>query len=327
MTEKARDLLQNFSEGNVVALAKIISIIENRSEGYEDILSKLFLKSSNAYRIGITGPTGAGKSTVVDKIAYALAQGKHDIGIIAVDPSSPYTGGAVLGDRVRMKDLFTFDNVFIRSMATRGSLGGLASATKDVLIAFDSFGKDYIIVETIGVGQVELDVVDACDTVVVILTPEGGDSIQAMKAGLIEIADIFVINKSDRDGADIFAQELQSILEMREGYGEKSKWQIPIISTVAVTNQGIDELLAEIGNHKKFISDAGVFEVRRKAQIEHRVRDIIQHHVNQIAKTTVLNKIDIDRLVQGVYAGKIDPYSAVREYMDLERFKKMLEEI
>ncbi len=302
-------IIDRFFVKDTFALARIISCIENRDNEYEAVLSKLFPKSGNAYRIGITGPTGAGKSSLVDKLAMSLGNDGRDIGIIAVDPTSPFSGGAVLGDRVRMRDLAKYENIFIRSMASRGSLGGLASTTKDVVVVLEAYGKEYILVETVGVGQVELDIADTCDTTVVVLVPEAGDSIQAMKAGLIEIADIFVVNKYDREGADRFAQELQLILDIKK----KNGWKPPIIPTVAVDGKGISELITAIEEHKVYIKENGIFQNHRKQQIKHKITEIVEQKIKQIAEERFLKKIDIDTLTHQVFEGKIDPYSAVKE--------------
>jgi len=319
MDNKNETLLKNFFEKRQVALAKIITLIENRADGYEEVLSRLFPRSRNAYRVGITGPPGAGKSTIVDKIALHEGIIEHEIGIVAVDPTSPFTGGAVLGDRIRMRDLATLPNVFIRSMASRGSSGGLAAATKDVLIAFDAFGKEYILIETVGVGQVELDVIDACDTVIVVLTPEAGDSVQALKAGLLEIADIFMVNKSDRPGADLFASELQSVLELKEDRdreSEKPVWKVPIIPAIATRDEGIAETVEQIIRHKEFITKSGLFESHRKLQIKHKIQQIIMRHIREIAEKQFLGEMDIDALTESVFSGEIDPYTVVREYFE-----------
>ncbi|MBN1755657.1 methylmalonyl Co-A mutase-associated GTPase MeaB [bacterium] len=322
------ELLDRFFNGDMVALAKVISLVENRSPDHERVLARLFRECRNAYRVGITGPPGAGKSTVVDKIAMHLAEDGTEMGIVAVDPTSPFTGGAVLGDRIRMKDLYKYDNIFIRSMATRGSLGGLASATKDVLVALDAYGKELILVETVGVGQVELDVVDACDTVVVMLTPEAGDSVQAMKAGLLEIADVFVVNKADRDGAEIFAIELQSILEIKENNMPKSSkphWKTPIVLTVAPEDRGISDLWNTIEKHRDFIIREGIFETHRKLQIKHKIEQIIENKIRLLAQRKFLTGIDIDHIASGVYEGQIDPYSAVNKYCRLKEFENIFE--
>ncbi len=320
------ELLTKFFEKSIVALAKIISIIENRANGYEDVLARIFPRSRNGYRIGITGPPGSGKSTIVDKVAMHLARNNKEIGIVAIDPSSPFTGGAVLGDRIRMKGLITLENVFIRSMATRGSLGGLAAATKDVLIALDSFGKEHILIETVGVGQIELDVVNACDTVIVVLTPEAGDSIQAMKAGLIEIANIFVVNKADREGAEMFANELQSIIKMKEDSqagADVPSWEVPVIPTVAIENEGIEELIVKVTEYQEFITKQGIFEAHRKAQIKHRIHNIIEQKIRKFAEDRFLNEMNIETVTQEVFEGKVDPYSAVKEYFSIDHLDKL----
>ena len=235
--------LDKFLEGDVSALSRVISYVENQRDDYQKLLSRLYPRSGRAYKVGFTGPPGSGKSTLLDKLAGRLSEQKYKVGIIAVDPTSPFTGGALLGDRIRMQNLTSYQDVYVRSMATRGSFGGLAAATKEVALVLDAFGKDYIIIETVGVGQVELDVANACDTTVVVFVPESGDSIQAMKAGLMEIADIFVVNKTDREGANRIITELESILDLKR---EKEKWEYPLVPTQAINDVGIEELQSRI---------------------------------------------------------------------------------
>jgi len=270
------NILERFYKGDRIALSKIISHVENQSPDYKKLLAQIYPKAGRAYRVGLTGPPGAGKSTIVDRLTSLLVKEKKRVGIIAVDPTSPFTGGALLGDRIRMQDLTTQDGVFIRSMATRGSYGGLATSTKEVSLVLDAFGKDWILIETVGVGQVELDVVNACDTTIVVFVPESGDSIQAMKAGLMEIADIFVVNKSDREGAKRIISELDMILDIRR---KKGKWEYPTVSTEAVNNKGIDLLFTKISEHKEFITDNGILEQHRRNQIKLDLKKIIELEV------------------------------------------------
>jgi len=299
-------LLKRFFQKDEVALSRLISYVESQAPGYSKILSSIYSRTGKAYRIGITGPPGVGKSTIVDKLSNNLIQSGNQVGIIAVDPSSPFSGGALLGDRIRMQDLTTKKEVFIRSMATRGSLGGLAFATKEVALLLDAFGKDFILIETVGVGQVELDIVDTCDTTLVVLVPESGDSIQAMKAGLMEIADILVVNKADREGAKRIVSELDMILDVRR---EKGEWEYPIVSTEAVNNKGIDELLKRILEHRKYITESHLLEKHRKEQIKTELKKIIELKIKELIEKN-LGDADIDQMAERVYSGQEDPYSA-----------------
>ena len=305
-------LLERFFQGDKIALSKIISYVENQSPDYRRVLAQLYPKAGKAYRMGFTGPPGAGKSTVVDKLTSFLVKQNQKVGIIAVDPTSPFTGGALLGDRIRMQDLTNLENVFIRSMATRGSYGGLATTTKEVSLVMDAFGKDYILIETVGVGQVELDVVNACDTTVVILVPESGDSIQAMKAGLMEIADIFVVNKSDREGANRIVTELEMILDIRRKKGE---WEYPVVATEAVNNKGIDLLLAKISEHREFITSHHLFEEHRKNQIKGDIKKILELKVWELVDQQILDSYDVDQIAEKVFRGEDDPYSCVEKVL------------
>ena len=300
-------ILKRFNQGDRIALSKIISYVENQSPGYRKVLAQLYPKASKAYRVGFTGPPGAGKSTLVDKVTSLLVKDQKRVGIIAVDPTSPFTGGALLGDRIRMQDLTNREGVFIRSMATRGSYGGLATTTKEVAVVMDAFGKDYVLIETVGVGQVELDVVNACDTTVVVLVPESGDAIQAMKAGLMEIADIFVVNKSDREGADRIKGELEMILDIRRKNGG---WEYPVVLTEAVNDKGIDVLLSKISEHKEFIIANHYFEKHRKGQIKAEIKRIVELKIKDVIDEKVLSSLDLDELAEKVLRGEDDPYSA-----------------
>ena len=307
-------LLEKFYKGDKRALSKIISYIENRENGYRDLLGELYKISGNSIRLGITGPPGAGKSTLVNALIRQFLKDDKKVGIIAVDPTSPFTGGALLGDRVRMNEFPLEGNVFFRSMATRGASGGLASSTSNVTVAYDAFGFDITIIETVGVGQVELDIIDACDSVVVALVPESGDAVQTMKAGLMEIADIFVVNKSDRPNADRIVNDLRQALETR--YHDEHTWMIPVISTVAVEDKNIDKLYSGILEHIEYSKNNNLFEAHRKKQLKKKVINIIKNHFENEFLMKVSDFTDFDAILNDIADGKTNPYKIGKELFD-----------
>jgi LAO/AO transport system kinase len=262
-------LLDRFTAGEPLALARAISVIENQRPGFEALLHALHGRLGHAARVGITGPPGAGKSTLTAALARAFRDAGERVGVIAVDPSSPFTGGALLGDRIRMDDLATEPGIFIRSMASRGSHGGLSATTREATDLMDAFGFDRILLETVGVGQAELEIASQADTTVVVLVPESGDGIQAMKAGLMEVADLFVVNKSDRPGADRLRKEIRMVKHLREA-GDDGGWEPPVLMTVASAGEGVDELEAALREHARHLAaTGGLAERRHAAALEH----------------------------------------------------------
>jgi LAO/AO transport system kinase len=297
------DSLKRLLNGDKRSIAQTITDVENGSA--DDLLERMFPHTGHAYHVGITGPPGAGKSTLVNAIAKQLADKKKKLGIIAVDPSSPFSGGALLGDRVRMNDLALREGVFIRSMASRGSLGGLAQTTKDVALVLDAAGMDFILVETIGVGQVELDIAQVCDTTVVVLVPESGDSIQAMKAGLLEIADVIVVNKGDREGCERLLVELKLAFEMRD---QKTEWDYPILQTIATEGKGINELVAAIAAHSEYLEKTGRLEKDRKSKLLLRVHELIEQRIRSHLRENVIDDDELVSLVNRIYKRQLNPY-------------------
>lgn len=302
------DIVKRLLEGDKLALARAITKVEN--EDATNILKEIFKHTGSAYYIGITGPPGTGKSTLVSNIASELVDTHRKVGVIAIDPSSPFSGGALLGDRIRMSKLSTEKDVFIRSMASRGSMGGLSHTTKDVALLFDAFGMDYIIIETIGVGQVELDIAQVCDTTVVVLMPESGDSIQAMKAGLLEIGDIIVINKADCEGADRMEMELKFILTLR---GMKRAWEYPVVKTIATEGKGVIELMGLIEVHKEYLKVSSNFEISRKQRLKHRVQELIEERIRKYIGHDILTGAKLDEYIEKIYNRELDPFQVVDE--------------
>jgi LAO/AO transport system kinase len=267
------ELIRRTLAGERVPLARAISWVENEHPGSPALLDACFGASGRAFRIGITGPPGAGKSTLVTQIAKEYRARGESVAIVAVDPTSPFSGGALLGDRVRMIELSGDPGVFIRSMATRGSMGGLAVHTAQVCDVLDAAGFQRILIETVGVGQSELEVAQTADTTAVVLVPESGDAVQAMKAGLMEIADVFVINKADREGAERATFAIQSALELR---APNSSWRIPVHRTVASKGDGVADVVDRFEEHLMFLRESGDLERRRRHRLEQRLRDLLE---------------------------------------------------
>ncbi len=312
------DLVTRMLDGDRRALARLITRVENRTPEIPGIMRAVYPRTGRAYVVGMTGPPGAGKSTLVDRLTTLLRREGMSVGIIAVDPSSPFTGGAVLGDRIRMQTHTLDPEVFIRSMATRGSLGGLARATGDVIKLLDAFGFDWIIIETVGVGQTELDIIKQADTTVVALVPESGDSIQAMKAGLMEVADVFVVNKADRDGAHALMAELRFSVHLHGTSGATSKdvdWEVPVVATQGANDVGIGELLEAIKRHRGALEQGGALETRRQARRRAELEAVLMEEFTAQVMARVRTDQELARTLEAVSAGSLDPYSAVAQIL------------
>jgi GTPase len=270
------DLVRRAVKGDRVALARAISVVENEADGAVGILDACFPLAGGARRIGVTGPPGAGKSTLVTRLAQEWRRRGRTVAIVAVDPTSPFTGGALLGDRVRMSELSGDPQIFIRSMATRGSMGGLAVQTAQVCDVLDAVGFDRVLIETVGVGQSELEVAQTADSTAVVLVPESGDTVQAMKAGLMEIGDLFVVNKADREGAERAVFAIRSALEMR---AQPAEWSPPVLLTVAPPGEGVAEVVERFEEHLGYLEEHGGLERRRRQRLEQRLRDLLRERL------------------------------------------------
>ena len=300
--------------GDRVALARLITLVENRTAVTTGVMSRVYAACGRAFTIGITGPPGAGKSTLTSALIEHLRAAGKSVGVVAIDPSSPFSGGSVLGDRIRMQKHFLDPEVFIRSLSTRGSHGGLARSGRDVARLFDAFGKDVVVIETVGVGQTELDIMEVADTVVVVLVPEAGDTVQVMKAGLLEIADVFVVNKADREGALRMSTELQMMLALKVGESQtKEDWKVPVLMTKASTGEGTTELLDACLAHRGH-RDSCARGAQRAQRLRAEVLEICEEELMRRLRRVAAEPA-LDGLLADVAKGNKDPYQAALDIL------------
>lgn len=298
------NIVERILKGDIRAAARAISYVEDNHPDKTQILQELYPHTGKAYLVGITGAPGAGKSSLVNKLIGHIRKLGLSVGIVAVDPTSPFTGGAILGDRIRMQDHFLDPEVFIRSMGTRGSLGGLSRNTKEAVRILDAFGKDIIIIETVGVGQSELDIMNIADTTAVVLNPGGGDTIQAFKAGIMEIADLFVVNKADLAGTDKLVREVEQMLDLVK---HDAPWRPPLVKTITFRNEGLDELWKAFLSHKEFSINSGDWDKRRSSHLKEEVIEIVDYQVHQMTLQQ-LKEQQYQELMEQVANRSVDPY-------------------
>ncbi len=325
-------LVEGIRAGNVAALARAITLVENGREGYETLLSALHPQVGRARRIGVTGPPGAGKSTLVERLVQRFRAQDRRVAVVAVDPTSPFTGGALLGDRIRMESVTLDPGVYIRSMATRGAVGGLATTTREVCDVLDAFGFERILIETVGVGQSELAIAGSADSAVLVLVPESGDGVQVLKAGVMEIADLYVVNKADRPGADRLVHEIEVMLGLRQGVAYRetvphhrageirvegeapaSGWAPPVLRTVAIEGQGVDDLMAALDAHHDALDHSGGLAARRRTRLEQHTREVVDRAVSAWMWRARGGEELLRRRFSAVVSGQISPYRLAHE--------------
>ena len=305
------DLTRGVLAGERLAIARMISLVEDGGADLGSVMQTLYPHTGAAYTVGITGAPGAGKSTLTERLVARARQASNKVGVLAVDPSSPFSGGALLGDRVRMQSHATDPDVFIRSMATRGHLGGISLATPEAVRVLDAAGKDVVIIETVGVGQAEVEITDACDTTLVVVNPGWGDAVQASKAGILEIADVFVVNKADRDGAGEAVRDLEIMLKL----GPDLEWTPPVVRTSTQTHLGIDDLWEAVERHRKHLESTGQLDERRRRRILREVEDMVSVRLRQRA-ADLLERGTLEELADDLVAWRVDPYRATAMLME-----------